>query len=203
MFAIFESYKLFKGFLLQPAKCDEKVKARKAHLLKEELPMAIAMLAAERSKDPKTQVGSCIVDDDFRIIGYGYNGHPLGTNSDDRFTWDKDGKHLYVCHAERNAVDFRTASVKGATLFVTLYPCNECAKTIVQNKIKRVVYMDKKDSPNIKLSDSMYILENGLPEKPIQFHEYLKQTIGTKKAKRGFEIKDLNRMFHDKSNGSK
>ncbi|CAG9804666.1 unnamed protein product [Chironomus riparius] len=197
MFFIFESFKLFKDFL-QPAQCDEKIQKRENYLLKQELPMAIAMVVAQRSKDPHTQVGACIVDDNNHILGYGYNGHPSGANNDDQYSWDKKGKHKFVCHAERNAIDFRTASVKGATLFVTLYPCSECAKTILQNEIKRVVYLDKKDSDNIKLTDSTFMLENGLPEKPIQFWDYLQQNVEIKKTRRGFEIQNLNKIFMTK-----
>jgi len=200
MFLLRETFKHFKGFL-QPVKCDESPRERENYLLKEELPMAIAIIAAERSKDSQTQVGACIVDDDNRILSYGYNGHPIVANNDERFTWDKEKKHNYVCHAERNAIDFRSASVQGATLFVTLYPCNECAKAIIQNKIKQVVYLDEKDSEHIKLSDSKYILESGLPEKPIQFRDYLKRTVGIEKAKRGFQIPKVNTIFYDKKIG--
>ena len=199
MFFAGQAFKLFRDFL-QPVKCDEKSLVRENYLLKEELPMAVALIAAERSKDPHTQVGACIVDDENRILSYGYNGFPTvttGGNNDNRFSWNKTGTHPYVCHAERNAIDYKSSSVRGATLFVTLYPCNECAKTIVMNKIKRVVYLDIKDSKNIKLAESMHILENGLAEKPIQFREYLKQKVGDEKAKRGFEIPKLKTMFYD------
>lgn len=102
--------------------------------------------AATRSKDPKTQVGAVIVDKDNRILSIGYNGMPRGIADDDAH-WHK--KHLYVSHAEANAISFCKGDLEGSTLYVTFLPCNECAKTIIQNKIKRVVYLEKKISKHI------------------------------------------------------
>jgi dCMP deaminase len=109
--------------------------------------MAMAFLTAQRSKDPNTQVGACIVDDDFRIVGLGYNGFPRGCN-DDEMPWARSNrnplhnKYLYVCHAEVNAIlNKGSANVKGSTLYVALFPCNNCAKMIIQAGIRRVVYM--------------------------------------------------------------
>jgi dCMP deaminase len=110
--------------------------------------MGVAKLSAMRSKDPKTQVGACIVNQKKRIIGIGYNGFPVGVE-DDVFPWDKndewlDSKYPYVVHAEPNAILNATVSLEGATLFVTLFPCNECAKLIIQSGIKEVVFLKDK-----------------------------------------------------------
>lgn len=112
--------------------------------------MGIAMLSAERSKDPNTQVGACIVGEDNRILSVGYNGMPQGCEDDD-MPWGRDGsaldsKYMYVCHAELNAIlNYRgTGSMKGAKLYVTLFPCNECAKAIIQSGIKEVIFRSDK-----------------------------------------------------------
>lgn len=109
--------------------------------------MGVARLTAERSKDPNSQVGACIVSADHRILSMGYNGFPMGCN-DDEFPWNREGdelsvKYTYVTHAELNAIlNFRggNASLSGATLYVTLFPCNECAKAIIQTGIRQVIY---------------------------------------------------------------
>ena len=112
--------------------------------------MAIAELSAQRSKDPSTQVGACIVNSQKRIIGIGYNGFPTGC-SDDQLPWDREGDYLdtkypYVCHAEMNAItnSSNKPQLEGATMYVSLFPCNECAKLIVQVGIKEVVYLSDK-----------------------------------------------------------
>lgn len=110
--------------------------------------MGVALLSSKRSKDPNTKVGACIVNGAKRIIGIGYNGFPFGC-SDDEFPWarDKDfldSKYPYVVHAEPNAILNSTASLEGATLYVTLFPCHECAKLIIQSGIKEIVYMSDK-----------------------------------------------------------
>lgn len=111
--------------------------------------MGIAMLSAERSKDPNTQVGACIVDENNKILSMGYNGMPTGC-SDDEMPWGKAGsalenKYFFVCHAELNAIlNYSGGSLKGATCYSTLFPCNECAKAIIQSGIKRVVYLSDK-----------------------------------------------------------
>ncbi len=112
--------------------------------------MGIARLSALRSKDPSTQVGACIVNDEKKIIGIGYNGLPSGIE-DDSFPWGKDGdfletKYPYVCHAELNAILNSTQNLNNATLYVTLFPCNECTKAIIQSGIKSLVYADDKYS---------------------------------------------------------
>ena len=107
--------------------------------------MGVAMLSAQRSKDPSTQVGACIANHDHKILSVGYNGMPTGC-SDDVMAWERDGspldtKYLYVCHAELNAIlNNDGGSLKGTTIYVTLFPCNECAKAIIQAGIRTVVY---------------------------------------------------------------
>lgn len=110
--------------------------------------MGVAILSAKRSKDPGTQVGACIVTPDKRIVGVGYNGFPAGC-SDDEFPWDRDGdflnsKYAYVCHAELNAILNSTKNLKGCTIYVDLFPCNECAKSIIQSGIAEIVYLSDK-----------------------------------------------------------
>lgn len=122
------------------------------HISWDEYFMGVAILSSYRSKDPSTKVGACIVNEDKRIIGIGYNGFPFGC-SDEVFPWGKIGKELdtkypYVVHAEPNAILNSTTSLKGATLYVTLFPCNECAKLIIQSGIKHIVYMDDKYKDN-------------------------------------------------------
>ena len=109
--------------------------------------MGIAMLAARRSKDPNTQVGACIVSQDNIIISTGYNGMPKGC-SDDEYPWEREGeetKYPYVVHAELNAIlNANGRTLKGSRLFVALFPCNECAKAIIQSGIQEVVYLSDK-----------------------------------------------------------
>lgn len=110
--------------------------------------MGVAKLSARRSKDPNTQVGACIVNQDKRIIGIGYNGLPKGC-SDDDYPWGNKGdfietKYPYVVHAEANAILNATQSLKGARLYVTLFPCHECMKLIIQSGITEVIYEDNK-----------------------------------------------------------
>ena len=111
--------------------------------------MGIAMLAAKRSKDPSTQVGACIVSPENIIISTGYNGMPKGC-SDDEFPWGRDGedaKYPYVVHAELNAIlNANGRSLQGSRLYVALFPCNECAKAIIQSGIREVVYLSDKYS---------------------------------------------------------
>ncbi len=122
---------------------------RQDYLSWDEYFMGIAALSAMRSKDPSTQVGACIVNSDKRILSMGYNGMPRCC-SDDVFPWDRDespldSKYLYVCHAELNAIlNCATGTVRGCTCYTTLFPCNECAKAIIQSGIKEVVYMSDK-----------------------------------------------------------
>jgi dCMP deaminase len=109
--------------------------------------MGVAILASKRSKDPNTQVGACIVDSDNIIISTGYNGFPYGC-SDDDYPWDREGndtKYNYVVHAELNAIlNAQGKNLKGAKLYVDLFPCNECAKAIIQSGISELVYLYNK-----------------------------------------------------------
>ncbi|MBO5494923.1 MAG: dCMP deaminase family protein [Eubacterium sp.] len=125
--------------------------------------MGVAILASQRSKDPSTQVGACIVNDDNRIMSVGYNGLPRGC-SDDEYPWvrkgekESDTKYPYVCHAELNAIlNAGGNSLSGCRIYVALFPCNECAKAIIQCGIKEVIYIsDKyKDTDLVQASKRM------------------------------------------------
>lgn len=118
---------------------------RQDYITWDEYFMAVAKLAGMRSKDPNTQVGACIVSADNKILSMGYNGFPLGC-SDDDFPWAREGamldtKYVYTVHSELNAIlNYRGGSLEGAKLYVSLFPCNECAKAIIQSGIKTVIY---------------------------------------------------------------
>ncbi|KAJ6648906.1 Deoxycytidylate deaminase [Pseudolycoriella hygida] len=125
--------------------------------------MANAFLAALRSKDPATKVGACIVNQDKKIVGLGYNGFPIGC-SDDEFPWSKNSedpfhtKYLYVCHAEVNAIlNKNSVDTKGCHIYVALFPCNECTKLIIQSRIKKVIYFSDKyaDKPSVIASKKL------------------------------------------------
>ena len=110
--------------------------------------MGIALLSSMRSKDPNTQVGACIVNEDKRIVGVGYNGLPKGCEDTD-FPWEREGEFLetkypYVCHAELNAILNSINSLKDCIIYVALFPCNECSKAIIQSGIKEIVYLSDK-----------------------------------------------------------
>ena len=117
--------------------------------------MGVALLSAKRSKDPSTQVGACIASMDNKVVTMGYNGMPIGI-SDDELPWkrngndDLDNKYLYVCHAEFNAILNSYAPVKGCKIYVTLFPCNECAKALIQAGIKEVIYLEEKYPDSIQ-----------------------------------------------------
>ena len=124
--------------------------------------MAVAMLSAERSKDPNSQVGACIVSKDNKILSMGYNGFPMGC-SDDEFPWAREGepldvKYSYVAHSELNAIlNYRGGSLEGTKMYVSMFPCNECAKAIIQSGIKEVIYDCDKyaDTPSVIASKMM------------------------------------------------
>lgn len=124
--------------------------------------MGISKLSGMRSKDPHTQVGACIVSEDNKILSMGYNGFPMGC-SDDEFPWEREGgmldtKYAFVTHSELNAIlNYRGGSLVGAKLYVSLFPCNECAKAIIQAGIKTIVYECDKyaDMPSTKASKRM------------------------------------------------
>jgi dCMP deaminase len=126
--------------------------------------MGIASLSALRSKDPSTQVGACIVDQAHKVVSIGYNGMPRGVD-DEKISWDKgdglDSKYLYVCHAEFNAIlNTRDGSaLNGCILYVTLFPCNECAKAIIQVGIKEIVFLDDKYHDHLESQASRRILD--------------------------------------------
>ncbi len=126
--------------------------------------MGIAILSAQRSKDNSTQVGACIVNKENKIVAVGYNGMPTGC-SDDEMPWERqaenelDTKYPFVCHAELNAIlNSNIGNLSGCTLYVTLFPCNECAKAIIQSGIKKVVYNCNKyaDTNSVKASDMLF-----------------------------------------------
>ena len=136
---------------------------RQEYLSWDEYFMGIALLSSMRSKDPSTQVGACIVNPDKRILSMGYNGMSRCC-SDDEFPWDKNddplnSKYLYVCHAELNAIlNCAVGGVRGCTVYTALFPCNECAKAIIQSGISEVVYMSDKysDSDSVLASKRMF-----------------------------------------------
>ncbi len=111
--------------------------------------MSIAILSAQRSKDPSSKVGACIVSDEHRVLSLGYNGMPSGID-ETKISWERqadselDTKYPYVCHAELNAILNSNHNLKNSTCYVTLFPCNECAKAIIQSGIKKVVYLEEK-----------------------------------------------------------
>lgn len=127
--------------------------------------MGIALLSAQRSKDESSQVGACIVSRENKILSMGYNGMPTGCFDDD-MPWERDGdplrtKYMYVCHAELNAIlnhASGTGPLKGAKLYTTLFPCNECAKAIIQSGIAKVIYYEDKyaDTDAVKASKRMF-----------------------------------------------
>ena len=121
---------------------------RKDYISWDEYFMGVALLSAKRSKDPNTQVGACIVNADSRIVGIGYNGLPRGCD-DSKFPWENSGdladtKYPYVVHAEANAILNSTQSLKGSKIYVSLFPCHECTKLIIQSGIAEIIYMDNK-----------------------------------------------------------
>lgn len=126
--------------------------------------MGLALLSAKRSKDPSSQVGACIVDKNTnRILSVGYNGLPR-FYSDDEYPWEREGesmdtKYFYVVHAELNAIlNSRGANLEESKLYTTLFPCNECAKAIIQSGIKEIVFLNDKysDTDIVKASKRMF-----------------------------------------------
>lgn len=137
---------------------------RKDYISKEAMYMLMARIVAKRSKDPNTQVGAVIVSDTDRILSVGYNGFPNGC-SDDEFPWGREGeeintKYPYTCHSELNAIlNFRgdLKALSGSTLYVTLFPCHECAKAIIQTGIKHVVYLSNKYKDTDDFKEACYM----------------------------------------------
>lgn len=137
---------------------------RKNHISWDEYFMGAALLSAQRSKDPSSQVGACIVDSLDRIVGLGYNGFPKGC-SDDEFPWSRsehfcESKYTYVAHAELNAILNATTPLKGCRIYVTLFPCNECAKLIRQAEMSEVIYLSDKYHDDEKTAAARRILES-------------------------------------------
>ena len=135
---------------------------RKDYITWDEYFMGIALLSAERSKDANTQVGACIVSDENKILSVGYNGMPTGCNDDD-MPWGREGakldtKYPFVCHAELNAILNSGTSLRGARLYVSLFPCNECAKAIIQCGIAEVIYCENKyaGTDGVRASTKMF-----------------------------------------------
>ncbi len=135
--------------------------------------MGVAALAGMRSKDPSTQVGCCIVSRQNKILSIGYNGFPMGV-SDDEFPWSREGvplmtKYPYVTHSELNAIlNYRGGSLEGAILYVTLFPCNECAKAIIQAGIRTVVY----DSDKYADTDSNIASRRMFDAAGVEYRQY-------------------------------
>ena len=141
---------------------------RKDYISWDEYFMGVAILSGMRSKDPNTQVGACIVSEDHKILSMGYNGLPIGC-SDDEFPWSREGdplenKYFYTTHSELNAIlNYRGGSLEGSTIYVTLFPCNECAKAIIQSGIKRVVYdSDKYESTPATIASKRMLKASGI-----------------------------------------
>lgn len=139
---------------------------RKDYITWEEYFMGIAILSSMRSKDPSTQVGACIANAENKVVSIGYNGMPQGLE-DDKMPWGHgdglDSKYLYVCHAEFNAIlNSQISNLKGTKIYVTLFPCNECAKAIIQTGIKEIIYLNDKyaDSLETKASKRMLDMAN-------------------------------------------
>ena len=150
---------------------------RKDYISWDEYFMGIAMLAAKRSKDPNTQVGACIVSQDNIIISTGYNGMPKGC-SDDEFPWERSGeevetKYPYVVHAELNAIlNANGRDLRGSRIYVALFPCNECAKAIIQSGVKEVLYLsDKYKDTMMNLASKRMLMAAGV--KFTQLHTQL------------------------------
>lgn len=141
----------------------EEVRKRNDYIGWDEYFMGVALLSAKRSKDPSTQVGACIVNRQSKIVGVGYNGLPKGCD-DNEFPWAREGdfldtKYPYVCHAELNAIlNSISRDLSGCRIYVDLFPCNECAKAIVQSGIREVVYLEDKyaDTDLVKASKKLF-----------------------------------------------
>ena len=137
---------------------------RRDYISWDEYFMGVAQLSAMRSKDPNTQVGACIVSQDNKILSMGYNGFPTGC-SDDEFPWAREGdelerKYVYTVHSELNAIlNYRGGSLEGAKIYVTLFPCNECAKAIIQSGIRELIYDDDKYAGTVSVIASRRMLQ--------------------------------------------
>lgn len=137
---------------------------RKDAITWDEYFMGIAQLSALRSKDPSTQVGACIVDSDNKVVSIGYNGMPRGI-SDQDVPWGHgqglESKYLYVCHAEFNAIlNTRNGEkLSGCRVYVTLFPCNECAKAMIQVGIRELIYLEEPRNNDVIFAASRKLLK--------------------------------------------
>ncbi len=142
----------------------EKTTKREDYLSWDEYFMAVAMLSAQRSKDPNTQVGACVANKQNKIVGVGYNGFPWGC-SDEKLPWGRDGDYLdtkypYVCHAELNAVlNSISCDLQECRIYVGLFPCNECTKVIIQSGIKEIIYLSDKYRDNDEFKAAKIMLD--------------------------------------------
>lgn len=136
--------------------------------------MGVALLSGERSKDPNSQVGACIVSEDNKILSIGYNGFPIGC-SDDEISWEREGefaetKYPYVCHGELNAIlNYTGTTLKNSKIYVALFPCNECAKAIIQSGIKEVIYKSDKYAE----TDATKISKKMLEMSKVKYRQYV------------------------------
>ncbi len=152
----------------------EKTNKRDDYISWDEYFMGIALLSAKRSKDPSTQVGACIVNKEKKVVGVGYNGFPIGC-SDEKLPWNRKGdlldtKYPYICHAELNAIlNSISRDLLNCTIYVALFPCNECAKAIIQSGIKEVVYISDKyaETDAVKASKIMFI-QSGIKTRQLE-----------------------------------
>jgi len=151
--------------------------------------MGVALLSGRRSKDPNTQVGACIVNNQNKIVGAGYNGLPIGC-SDEDFPWEKQGdflntKYPYVCHAELNAILNNIGmDLSGCRIYTALFPCNECSKAIIQSGIKEVIYLsDKYDGTDVSLASKRMLDTAGV--------SYRKVEVKRKSIELSFDEKDV------------
>lgn len=145
---------------------------RRDYISWDEYFMGLAILSSMRSKDPNTQVGACIVNNNNKILSLGYNGSPIGLN-DDNMPWEREGsfketKYAYVCHAELNAILNSKANLNNSKIYVYLFPCNECAKAIIQAGIKEVVYLDDKYNG----TDSNAVAKKMFDECGVKYRKY-------------------------------
>lgn len=151
-------------------------KPRENYISWDECFMRIAHVIAERSKDPSTQAGAVLVTKDNIVVGMGYNGWPRGIE-DEVLPWDREGdfentKYAYVCHAEENAIYNANSSTKDCKVYCTLFPCNECAKTIIQKGVKEVIYESNKysETPAVKVAKKMLELAG------VSYRQFIRKT---------------------------
>ena len=149
---------------------------RKDYISWDEYFMGVALLSARRSKDPSTQVGACIGNDKNKIVGAGYHGLPIGCD-DDEFPWEKQGdflqtKYPYICHAELNAILNNIGmDLKGCKIYTALFPCNECAKAIIQSGIAEVIFLsDKYEGTDIFKASKIMLDKAGVGYRKVKTH---------------------------------